>query len=797
MASKAGRRIEMMLQELQVTDAEAGSGPTSPMSRVDLSGMEEPSYTLESEASGALDMTDMEMEEGMHASSGPRRRSGMQGRHSGYLLERIENDYRARISELELQATPALTQPHTAAFTPPHPPTRPPLPLLTLPLSEAARDRAAADVAHEQLLSERDHEIRGLRSQLDEELKEVLERQAQVEAAAPAIQGQMRAVRDQLERLHVTEAQYVEILQVPRDRRPLVDEVKVAVYDAQKAMRAELEELRGGAAAAREANARAQQEAAHLRRENARIAASVVDREKDADGQVSAYQARVERLSAELEEMTVRAEVLAAKGSMYDDLQAKCDKLEEENQKLLSTEAALKRAQTDIEEIRKNNREREHTLQMLMMDKAYLSKECEALSERERKLEAELDSKGEKVAALKKARQELYDKLLSGEANEAGRYERRLSDEIARIQAEASSHIDRIRKESTEMFERETRLLRELRDSAQQEAAAAAAGTKALQGQYDDLLLQHRDLQKRADLQRSELQGEIRMNEFERDRLRVQLDEKEAGLKQAVLQVEMLQEKVRVLTESYYNLEAEKHRRAADLESQLLACQERLGQYERMETDIDTAVLRGGDDADLQNMLAGSLPLAVRRRVQQSLQLAARVSRLEAERVELAQAKEAAASRAQSLEGQLASLQAKTRLLGQPQSFLLEQLEDAERKARQADVDLEAAKAKEEGLREQLQQQQAELSQKLRCAEEQCRALANEKSAMRSDLERVLRERGQLDSMRALLAAAVQSAQRGGSASPGRQRSPGRGRGGGRGRGRAMASAIHVPGASR
>lgn len=56
----------------------------------------------------------------------------------------------------------------------------------------------------------------------------------------------------------------------------------------------------------------------------------------------------------------------------------------------------------------------------------------------------------------------------------------------------------------------------------------------------------------------------------------------------------MLQEKVRVLTESYYTLEAEKHRRAADLESQLLACQERLGQYEKMETDIDTAVLRGG-----------------------------------------------------------------------------------------------------------------------------------------------------------------------------------------------------------
>lgn len=58
----------------------------------------------------------------------------------------------------------------------------------------------------------------------------------------------------------------------------------------------------------------------------------------------------------------------------------------------------------------------------------------------------------------------------------------------------------------------------------------------------------------------------------------------------------MLQEKVRVLTENYYTLESEKHRRTADLESQLVACQERLGQYERMENEIDTAVLKGGEE---------------------------------------------------------------------------------------------------------------------------------------------------------------------------------------------------------
>jgi hypothetical protein len=70
-----------------------------------------------------------------------------------------------------------------------------------------------------------------------------------------------------------------------------------------------------------------------------------VEREKDADGQVAALQARYERISAELEDVAIRAEVLAAKGAMYDDLRAKCDRLEDENQQLSATRAALKQAQ--------------------------------------------------------------------------------------------------------------------------------------------------------------------------------------------------------------------------------------------------------------------------------------------------------------------------------------------------------------------------------------------------------------------------------------------------------------------
>ncbi len=51
------------------------------------------------------------------------------------------------------------------------------------------------------------------------------------------------------------------------------------------------------------------------------------DNQGQVDGTVSSLQARCERLSAELEEAAVQVEVLNAKGQMYDDLQAKADRM--------------------------------------------------------------------------------------------------------------------------------------------------------------------------------------------------------------------------------------------------------------------------------------------------------------------------------------------------------------------------------------------------------------------------------------------------------------------------------------
>lgn len=68
--------------------------------------------------------------------------------------------------------------------------------------------------------------------------------------------------------------------------------------------------------------------------ENARLAASMVEKERDLQLATEGMQARVERLASELESAMVKAELLSAKGQMYDDLKAKTDRLEQENQRL-------------------------------------------------------------------------------------------------------------------------------------------------------------------------------------------------------------------------------------------------------------------------------------------------------------------------------------------------------------------------------------------------------------------------------------------------------------------------------
>jgi progesterone-induced-blocking factor 1 len=99
--------------------------------------------------------------------------------------------------------------------------------------------------------------------------------------------------------------------------------------------------------------------------------------------------------------------------------------------------------------------------------------------------------------------------------------ENRIQQEIARIQAAATADLDRIRREAAEVSERELRTLRELRDAALDEAARLRLELRGLQGQHEELLLEHRDGKARLDVRVTELLGELKLKGFDLQRVQV------------------------------------------------------------------------------------------------------------------------------------------------------------------------------------------------------------------------------------------------------------------------------------
>ena len=145
----------------------------------------------------------------------------------------------------------------------------------------------------------------------------------------------------------------------------------------------------------------------------------------------------------------------------YDGLRIKSERAEAEVQRLQVIEATFRRMEQQVTEADKAHRQREHSLEMLQMDKAYLSKQVffmrnvdlplialfrmhssircidfqvEFMEEQQRKLKGDLEMREQQVQELQKTRNDSYEKLMEAE-NSRGRHdEARLHKELAQLQ---------------------------------------------------------------------------------------------------------------------------------------------------------------------------------------------------------------------------------------------------------------------------------------------------------------------------------------------------------------------------
>ena len=384
---------------------------------------------------------------------------------------------------------------------------------------------------------------------------------------------------------------------------------------------------------------------------------------------------------------------------MYDDLRAQKESLEAEVHRLLVVEASYKRLEAQSTDAERAHRQKEHAMEMLQMDKAYLSKQVEFMAEGQRKLQGELEMREAQVQELQRARTEMYDRLMAAEGGKVRSDEARLQKELAQLQASTHADLERIRLDTQETYEREARLLREIRDQALEEAGRMRIAHQDIKGVYDKSVAVTAEVQRKLETQVIELQAELKSRAFELAHTRVVMGEKESLLAQSQSQVDLLQDRVQVMRDRVKELEMLEVNKRPVLSD--------------VNSVRDQVVVQPGGSAQSTFLSAVDQSFEVETLKKEKERMQAEVARLH-----------------KALQDCRSSLDA----VGQPHSFLLAQLNAAKQKADEAARKLEVAQSRVVSL------------------ERSSSELALENGALKRDLEILLQQRSSLDSMKKLVA---------------------------------------------
>ncbi|GLC34009.1 hypothetical protein PLESTB_000828200 [Pleodorina starrii] len=580
--------------------------------------------------------------------------------------------------------------------------------------------------AFSEAMARKNAEVAELQAHLGGTVREMSARQQELEAAAPLLRMRLEDFRAQLADLRVSDAAYQELRTLPRDSRTALDEVRIAVHEAMAESKSEAEMLRTTLSGAREAGARAEEAAARARMEAARHAAALAEREKDLALVTEGMQARIDRLASELESAMVSAQLSSAKGALYDELRAKYDAAISENQRLAVVEATFKKLEAQAARDRSTATQKEHTFEMLMMDKAYLTKQVDFLADQQRKMEAELELREKKITELSRQKSELYEKLMAAETLKGRNEEARLQKELAALQERTHADLEKIRVETAEAYEREARLLRELRDSAQEDALRAKAALAELQVLHEKTNLAHAEVARRMEQQVVALQTELKQKSFELSHFKVVVTEKEQLVGRTNMQNELLQDKLSVLMDKYRALEVEHN---THLHKALAAA---------AETVAAAAASGGGGGGGGSTGGAEVHPADALAIITSGAATAATApAKLQVELALLKQERDALTREVEHLSGRLAAAHDSLRLASQPHAFLLEELEAVKLRASQAETKMAA------------------LQVALTARSNEVEALTAERDALRSDLDGLLAQRQALEGMKAVVVKAL------------------------------------------
>ena len=456
--------------------------------------------------------------------------------------------------------------------------------------------------------------------------------------------AQLAHLKDSLADLLPSEALYLEYKGIAPAKQSIREWVGCRVYDLVRVERGHREAAMSEAATMREQLVRAESEMERLRLEKEALHRRLRARESDLTEELRVADAARKRYAEENAQLKISADVLQLKGAQYDAVHARAEAAEAEaralSQQALLTSSTLKALVDDKEHVVLKARDDEKKVELLTMDKAYLSSALDANAERVKQRDKELERASAQLEDARRHKEQLIEQLTKTREEHKAAYEDRLSQEIARLQDRTAGELEQIRVRQKEAYERDIAALREARDHAALELAQLkSVHAEAARG-LEEARLEHSRLQMEVERERADYRATLKVKAFEYERLGLTLEETMTELRRIKAELEAELKKNRITRHEYSALQQQSAKDKADLDTQVTALQERLSTYAQLEHELDLAIVGAGREKDggeagdgvrmgsvrgihrILESVSDNLPLSSKRRLQQSILLA-------------------------------------------------------------------------------------------------------------------------------------------------------------------------------
>jgi progesterone-induced-blocking factor 1 len=228
----------------------------------------------------------------------------------------------------------------------------------------------------------------------------------------------------------------------------------------------------------------------------------------------------------------------------------------------------------------------------------------------------------------KKNAQNYLERLLNNAGDYGSAAQKKHMEELNQLKLIHEKELQLHKDNLCEVYEKKIEYLREAKEESEMRLAKTERDLLEKTTSYDEILVEYRKIERMVDEEIGDVKLELRLKRDEVQRVTHLYEENLSLVKELKLENAVLKEKLDLVKNDYYRLEAMERQKNADALAQVAVYKERLAHYEAIEKELDDAIISVAENEEqneVGNIVLNAVkaaPTAANRRVQQSLLLA-------------------------------------------------------------------------------------------------------------------------------------------------------------------------------